>query len=198
MRRAGVVFATAAACTAMLGCGGGGARQDADEPAGEYRLDVKRASFPSEQRLASRATMAIEVSNPADVRVPNVAVTIETEAEPGGEAPLAFGRRVADTTLADPGRPVWIVDRAPRGGDTAYTNTWALGALEPNETKRFVWRVTAVQPGSYTIGYRVSPGLDGKARLADDSSRAKGTFRVTIDDSPVEARVGDNGEVIRE
>jgi hypothetical protein len=188
----------AAACAAVLGCGGGDERQDADEPAGEYRVDVKRASFPSEQRLASRATMTIEVFNPADVRVPNVAVTIETEPQPGGEAPLAFGQRVADTTLADPGRPVWIVDRAPRGGDTAYTNTWALGELGPGETKRFVWRVTAVQPGSYAVGYRVAAGLDGKARLADGSSRTKGTFRVTIDDSPVDARVGDDGQVIRE
>ena len=61
---------------------------------------------------------------------------------------------------------MWVVDEGPKGGDSAATNTWALGRLEAGGTKTFRWKVTAVQPGSYTINYRVSPGLNGKAKLA--------------------------------
>jgi hypothetical protein len=197
MRGTAVVCATLAAGALMAGCGGG-ERQDADEPSGEYRLDVTRASFPSEQRLAASATMAIDVTNAGDARAPDVAVTIETEPQIKGQAPVAFGQRSADGELADSARPVWILDRGPRGADAAYTNTWALGALESGQSKRFRWKLTAVQPGNYTIGYRVSPGLDDKARLAEDSTDTQGFFTVRIDDSPVQARVGEDGEVVRE
>jgi hypothetical protein len=42
----------------------------------------------------------------------------------------------------------------------------------------------------------VSPGVDGKAKLAE-GSEASGRFTVTISDDPVPARVNDEGEVVR-
>ena len=42
---------------------------------------------------------------------------------------VAFGQRVDDSRLSDPERPVWVVNEGPRGGDSAATNTWALGRL---------------------------------------------------------------------
>ena len=123
-------------------------------------------------------------------------MTVETDPSKQGEGTVAFGQRVDDSRLSDPERPVWIVDEGPEGGDSAATNTWALGRLAAGQTKTFRWKVTAVQPGSYTIKYRVSPGLDGKARLAG-GGRTDGSFRVRIEDKPVPARVDDDGNVVR-
>jgi hypothetical protein len=180
---------------ALAGCGGG-ERQDADEPEGDFRVEVVDASFPAKQSVAEQAALKIRVQNGGSETVPNVAVTVETEPREKGAAASAFSQRVSDPRLADPNRPVWIVDDAPKGGTSAYANTWALGRLAPNQSKTFEWKVTAVEAGRYTVGYRVSPGLDGKAKLAD-GAKASGSFTVTISDEPVPARVNDKGEVVR-
>lgn len=195
----GVRVATAVVASAVgfAGCGGGNPRQDENEPAGQYRLDVVTAEFPSDQSIAERSTFKLAVRNADSKTVPNVAVTIKTDPGRDGNAPVAFGQRVEDPQLADPSRPVWIVDSIPEGSAVAHTNTWALGRLAPGETRTFEWRVTAVKPGDYRIGYEVFPGLDGKARLAEGSDKATGAFSVNIDDRPPTARVGENGEVIR-
>ena len=52
-----------------------------------------------------------------------------------------------------------------------------------------------MKAGRYTIGYRVSPGLTGRAQAA--RGRTSGSFDVTIIDRPVPARVGDDGKVER-
>jgi hypothetical protein len=198
MRRGFVQVTAAAAALALGACGGGGERQDADEPAGEYRLEVVNAKFPPEQAIAERATLQLEVRNADSKAVPNVAVTIETQPEQAGGAPGAFAQNRDDQGLADPSRPVWILDRGPEGGETAYTNTWALGRMEPGQTKKFEWRVTAVKAGDYQVGYTVAPGLDGKAKLAS-GTEARGSFLVTVDDEPADARIAEDGEtVVRE
>ena len=191
--------ATATGCTLLLalaGCGGG-ERQDASEPSGDFKVEIVDASFPAEQTIADASEMKITVRNADTKALPNVAVTVATEPGESGGAPQAFSGDIADPNVADASRPIWIVDQGPVGGDTAYTNTWALGPLKPNETKEFVWKVTAVKPGDFTIDYSVSPGLTGKAKAATGGT-VKGSFKVTVDDTPPDARVGDNGEVIRE
>jgi hypothetical protein len=189
---------TAAAIATVLlasGCGGS-PRQDADEPKGSYQLEVADAKFPASQSIAQSSTMSIRVRNADTKAAPNVAVTLETDPSKPGEGTAAFGQRVSDARLADPERPIWVVDNGPQGGDSAATNTWALGRLKAGQTKEFRWKVTAVEPGSYTIKYRVSPGLNGRARLAR-GGRATGSFKVQIQDKPVPARVDDNGNVVR-
>jgi hypothetical protein len=182
---------------ALLGLTGcGGERQDADEPEGSFRLEVVDASFPESQSIAERTSLRIRVRNPGGETVPNVAATVETKGSRAGAAPVAFGQSQDDRRLADPNRPVWILDREPRGGTSAYANSWSLGPLAAGQTKTFEWQLTAVQSGDYTISYRLAPGLDGKARLAE-GSRARGTFDVTIADEPIPARVNDAGEVVR-
>jgi len=189
-------LATAFLAASLAACGGS-ERQDADEPRGSYRMEIVSASFPTQQRIAARSTMSVTVRNADAKTVPNVALTVKTGARRPGAAPAAFGQSTGDARLADDGRPVWIVDSGPTGGETAYTNTWALGRLAPNQTKTFKWRVTAVEAGRYTISYEAAPGLDGRARLAS-GSKASGTFRVEVDDSPVDASVNAEGEVVRE
>jgi len=183
------------AAVAVSSCGG--ERQDADEPSGEFTLEVVDASFPERQSIAERTRLRIEVRNTDDRELPNVAVTVETEPDDGGEAGVAFAQAADDPRLADGARPVWIVDRGPEGGTSAYTNTWAVGPMFPGQTKAFEWRLTAVEAGDYTVNYRVSPGLDGKAVPAN-GQRTTGSFRVTVADEPVPARVNEDGEVVRE
>jgi hypothetical protein len=178
---------------ALAGCGGD--RQDANEPKGEFTLEVVDASFPRLQTPAQHSTMRISVRNTDDRDLPNLAVTVET-APAKGEAASAFAVAENDVRLADPNKPVWILDRGPRGGETAYTNTWALGPMFPGETKDIEWKVTAVQPGDYTVNYRVSPGLNGKAVPAH-GQHTTGSFKVSISADPVPARVNAKGEVVR-
>jgi hypothetical protein len=179
---------------AASGCGG--EAQDANEPEGSYRLEVADASFPAKQAIAEQSTMRIRVRNPGDSEVPNVAVTVETKGGKAGDGLTAFGQKSTDSRLADPNRPVWVLDQEPVGGTSAYANTWTLGPLKGGETKTFEWKLTAVEPGSYSLAYRVAPGLDGKAKLAT-GTRARGTFAVTVSDEPVPARVNSKGEVVR-
>ena len=183
-----------AALVAVSGCGG--EDQSANEPEGDYELEVAGASFPAEQAIAEQTTMRIRVRNPEQDTVPNVAVTVETKGAAGSDGLTAFGQKSSDSRLADPNHPIWILDEEPSGGTSAYSNTWTLGPLKGGETKTFEWKLTAVEPGTYSLAYRVAPGLDGKARLAE-GSKTRGTFDVTVSDEPVPARVNSKGEVVR-
>jgi hypothetical protein len=187
MRRLVLLLAVLAA-----GCGGGGARQDADEPSGEFKVQIVSASFPKTQHIAQPVQLKLRVRNADDQTLHNVAVTVETKASEGNAA-IAFGLRSTDPALADSGRPVWVLDEGPAGGDVANVNTWSAGTLGPGETKELTWKLVASRAGDYTIGYRVAPGLTGSAKpAAGDTS---GSFDVTIDDEPVPARVGEDGKV---
>jgi hypothetical protein len=179
---------------AAVGCGG--TRQDADEPSGEFGLEVVSAKFPASQTLAQSSLFVMRVRNTGDREIPNLAVTVTTDAASRGDSVSAFGQNLQDQTLADRNRPVWIVDQDPTGGQTAYTDTWAFGPIGAGQTKVVRWRVTAVRAGSFTVRYRVAPGLNGKARSAA-GSKVTGSFRVKIDDKPVPARVNENGKVVR-
>jgi hypothetical protein len=193
------VGALALAGLVVTGCGGG-ERQDSDEPAGTFPVDVVKATFPTQQRLAEKSELRIAVRNAGQKAVPNVAVTVESdEADQTAEA-AAFAEASEQPGLADPSRPVWVLDSGPYGGITAYTNTWALGPLKPNQTKTFVWHVTAVKSGVHAIKYKVAAGLDGKAKavLAGGNEQPTGAFTINVSGKPASARVGANGQVITE
>jgi hypothetical protein len=190
-----LILAALAALT-LLVAGCGGQRQDADEPSGTFKVDIAKASFPPKQHIAEQSTMRIQVHNPDSQTVPNVAVTVETKGANSADGVTAFGQKSDDSRLADANRGIWVLDDGPKGGTSAYANTWSLGPVRPGETKTFEWKLTPVEPGVYSIDYRVAPGLDGKARLAA-GSKARGTFAVRIADEPVPARVNADGEVVR-
>jgi hypothetical protein len=192
--RPGLIAAGLLAVLLAAGCGG--QRQDADEPSGEFALDVVSADFPRAQKIAESATFAMRVRNKGDKEIPNLAVTVTTDAATRGDSVSAFGQNLEDTTLADRSRPVWIVDSDPTGGQTAYTNTWAFGPIAAGATKVVRWKVTAVRAGRYTVRYRVAPGLNGKARSAS-GSKVSGSIRVRIDDKPPASRVDEDGNVVR-
>jgi hypothetical protein len=180
---------TALGATAVLvaGCGGG-TRQDASEPSGTYNVNVVHAAFPAKQRLARQEQMVVEVRNADTKTIPDIAVTVDS-----------FTTRDERPDLADPNRPVWIIDTPPVGGVTATTNTWALGALAPGQTRRFVWKVTPVRAGARQVHYRIAAGLNGKAKAQGSGGNAvEGTFSVDISPKPAQATVDPNtGKVVR-
>jgi hypothetical protein len=178
----------------LAGCGGG-ERQDANEPSGTFKVEVTKASFPKRQRLSDSAVMRIVVRN-ADTRaIPNVAVSVLSDGPKGGGG---FATRAEGGDLSDPTRQLWIVDRAPRGGDTAYVSTWALGRLAAGRSRTFEWRVTPIVAGSHTLRYRVAAGLNGKARAQTEGGReASGTFQVNVSSKPPAVTVDpETGDVV--
>jgi hypothetical protein len=181
-------LATFVVAFAVAGCGGG-ERQDKNEPSGTFSLNVVRAAFPKAQSLAKQEALTIAVKNTDSRAIPDLAVTVDS-----------FSTRSQEPGLADPERPVWIVDEGPIGGTTAYTNTWALGRLAPGATRTFTWKVTAIQPGTHTVKYRVAAGLNGKAKAkVNGHDDFQGSFTVAISGKPAQSKVDpDTGKVIRE
>lgn len=176
-------------CVVLAAGCGGGERQDANEPSGSFEVDVVRASFPKRQHLAQPERFVIAVRNTGSQAVPNLAVTLDS-----------FASRTQDPGVADASRAVWVVDDGPSGGDTAYVNTWAVGRLAPGQTRRLVWRVTAIRPGTHTVKWQVAAGLDGKAKAMLAGNRAPaGSITVDVSDRPADARVDPKtGRVVRE
>jgi len=171
---------TLVAAAALLAACGGGERQDVHEPSGTWKLDVLSASFPGKQHLGESTTLAVTVKNADSREVPDMAVTID-----------GFNQLRDDPTLADPKRPIWIVNTPPVNAASAYTNTWALGKVPSGQTRTFAWRVTAVRAGTYSVRYRVAAGLNGKAKAElPDGSPPKGSFIARVSRSPRPVTLG--------
>ena len=210
--RVASITAIALLVSGFSACGGDKPRQDADEPSGDFPVDVVAAKFPNDQRLAQTSDLELEIENSGSDAVPDLAVTINT----GDQlASGPFSVRSDQPGLADPNRPVWILeenypkvvpagadrkdlDSAPTAGaEAAQTNTFSFGPLASGESKDIVWRLTPVIAGTYTIHYELAAGLGGKAKaVTADGGPVEGEFVVTITDKPPTARVNDNGDVV--
>jgi hypothetical protein len=198
----------------MSACGGG-ASLAANEPKGKFPVAVDVATFPSSQRLAEHTHLVISVRNTGRKPIPDVAVTIcnVTCAYPApqgeGSSAAAFGSNISQPYVANPSRPIWIVDAAPgpcgyscqNGGQgaavTAYSNTWALGRLAPGHTARFEWAVTPVETGRHVIAWEVAAGLNGNAKaVVARGGTPNGTFAVDIGSKPAQSYVNNNGQIV--
>jgi hypothetical protein len=202
------------AALAVAACGSSGPRQDAAEPKGNFPVAVAAASFPANQSLSEHTDLVIAVRNAGTKPLPDVAVTIcdATCAAPPpagqGSNAAPFGEELTQPYLANPSRPLWIVDRPPgaceyscrrggRGGAvTADGNTWALGRLAPGHTARFEWGLTAVVPGTHVIAWEVAAGLNGKARATVNGALPHGSFTVDVTQAPPQTYVNNNGQIV--
>jgi hypothetical protein len=196
----------------LLGaCGGGEERQDANEPEGEFPVEVTTAKFPPDQRLAQTSDLQLAVENIGEEQIPDLAVTICVDS---CNADGPFSLRSEQTGLANPNRPVWILendypkladpsvdaselDKEPTAGaEAAQTNTFSFGPMAPGDELAAVWRVTPVQGGTYTVNYEIAAGLTGNAKATTaDGSQPEGSFVVTIDDKPPKATVNPDGDI---
>jgi hypothetical protein len=212
--RTRLMVAGAGMALALPACGGG-QNQAASEPSGHFTVKVNTATFPASQRLSQHTHLVIAVHNAGNKAIPDVAVTIcnVTCAYPApkgqGSSSQAFAASINQSYLANPSRPLWIVDRAPgacryscqNGGQgaavTAYANTWALGRLAPGRTARFDWAVTAVQAGKHVVAWQVAAGLNGKAKaILSNGSAPHGTFAVKVKTAPAQSYVNNNGQIV--
>ncbi|MGC1800853.1 MAG: hypothetical protein WA701_10750 [Solirubrobacterales bacterium] len=111
----------------------GGTRQDANEPSGDFPVQIVSADFPSRQQLAQNTNLTLAVANSGDKTIPNLAITIFTASNenPGADETTTTGTTGTGTTsttndlptvqgsfsvrspqqgLAIPFRPVWILE----------------------------------------------------------------------------------------
>jgi hypothetical protein len=166
------------------------------------------SKFPNRQRLAETTDLVLGVENAGEEAIPNLAVTISTAGEGSDTAAGSFSIREDNPALANPNRPVWILenkypriegDPAPKGsspGTVAQTNTFGFGELPAGERLEMDWKLTPVKSGTYTVDYEISAGLYGNAEaVTSDGSAPQGKFVVTITNVPPEASVNDAGQV---
>jgi hypothetical protein len=168
----GALALLVAAPIGLSACGGG-ERQDANEPNGTWKVRVTDASFPGRQRLADRVQLRITVKNEDTRAIPNLAVTVD-----------GFNMRKDSPDLSERSRPVWVVDQGPINSTTAFTNTWAVGAVPAGQTRTLVWKVAAVRAGTYSLRWRVAAGPNGKAKAAEDGQPPSGQFIARVSDKP--------------
>ena len=206
--REGKLFPTGslAACGVALGVlasGCGAAQRNAHEAKLAYTVEVVHARFPAKQAIAHDTRLALVVRNAGVRTIPNVAVTLDSFYYTSTYPHLSANKRPVWIVNTGPGavptRPVQTEEvNPPGGGETAFVNTWALGALAPGGSRTFVWRVTPVKAGVHTIHYTVSAGLDGnaRARLAG-GGRGIGSFVAQVAPVPPATHVNpETGRVV--
>ena len=131
-KRAGIGLAVALMAAGVASCGGG-ERQDADEPEGDFPVQIVSANFPSKQQLAQNTNLTLSVANTGDKAIPDLAITIFTSSNASTsessssstgttstgtsaasqnlpEAQGSFSVRSEQQGLAIPFRPVWILE----------------------------------------------------------------------------------------
>ena len=180
---------------ALLGAGCGAARQDAHEPSATFDMQLVHAAFPARQVVARPTSMQIAVRNSGTSTAPQVAVTVDS-----------FSYSSTAPELASRSRPTWVIERGPGAaarppvetqevsqpgsGQTAYVNTWSLGALAAGQTRVFSWRVVPVRAGVHTVRFTVAAGLAGRARAQlAGGGPVSGQFRVLVAGAPAQTYV---------
>lgn len=184
------------------------------DPSGEDEdLDEEALAEQVDQQLQEEVERATEESSDAE--------GAEATVEDSDEAELNVAKGPFQVLSPQPGlairsRPVWILEQGyPRlagtepgpgppgelyqasGALTSNTNTFAFGELEPGGSVDLVWRVTPVQPGTYTVHYRVAAGLQGNAvAVSGDESVPEGEFTVKISAAPPQTKVNAKGKVV--
>jgi hypothetical protein len=165
--------------------------------------DLAITIFTTSDESTAEGTSTTEEGTTTDGETDTSGTTTEQQLP---QASGSFSVRSEQEGLAIPSRPVWILEEgypklagqtASAGAEAAQTDTFSFGALAPGETRAMVWNVTPVQPGTYTVHYRVAAGLQGKAKaVTADGSVPEGEFVVRISNVPPQTRVDESGKVV--
>jgi hypothetical protein len=129
-KRVGMGLAAVLVAVVVAACGG--ERQDANEPEGDFPVQIVSANFPSKQKLAENTNLTLSVANTGDKAIPDLAITIFTSSDASTSEPTSsstgttstgtgttqelptvqgsFSVRSEQQGLAIPFRPVWILE----------------------------------------------------------------------------------------
>src|SRR5262249_53774147 len=80
-KRVGIGLAAAVMAAGVASCGGG-ERQDANEPEGNFPVQIVNANFPSNQQLAQNTNLTLSVSYTSGNTTPDLPTTIFTTSYP--------------------------------------------------------------------------------------------------------------------
>jgi hypothetical protein len=200
-------LAALAVAVLLSACGGGDdSSAGSEEPTGTFSVKVTEAQFPTLQRLGQTSLLRLGIRNTGERTVPGLSVTLTIAGKRGESSPLPFGVNDPQPELAQPERPVWVLAATyprldgssdPGGTSTSSRKTFSLGPLEPGETTKAIWKLSAVKAGKFTLLYSVNAGLRGAAKAKTDGGVAPGgSFSTEITDRLPETEVTDDGEIV--
>ena len=126
------------------------------------------ASFPTlaGPRRARELRVTVASERPQRAAIPDVG---------GHRRRLVEHAQSEQPGLADPSRPVWVVDAGPaRRRHRLRRTPGRSAASRAGQTRTFIWKVTAVRARHpHASRYRVAAGLDGKARAGHRDQRRR-------------------------
>ncbi len=175
MIRKPIFLATLLAALTFTTIGCGDSSDENDKLSNKvWRVEVVAAEFPLKQRLGDNVGFKIKVRNAGDDTIPELSITIDS-----------FNYRSTEEGLADPERPVWVINKVPAGSESSGVNTYRLGRLKPGKTVEAVWRLSAVRAGTHTVKYKIAGDFEGQGKtVLADGSAPEGAFVVTITTVP--------------
>jgi hypothetical protein len=201
------VVGSAVVAMAALLAACGGSSSDSNQPAGNYQVKVTDASFPGHQVVGQTSLMKIDIRNTGKKIVPALTVTMNIEGKEGEGARIPFSVHDPQQGLANGDRPVWVLaakyprvdgSSAPGGAETSGSKTYSFGEVAPGKSVEVVWKLSAVRPGKYTVGYEVDAGLSGEAKAKTSSGVAPGgSFVTDISTALPETEVNGAGEIVK-
>lgn len=185
-----------AGATLLAACGGV-AEAPPEPKAQSVELKVMPPKWRPKQQVSGDETyFSMTITNTGDTVAPDVIVNLQGltdrvlrpreeedeglqafEDEPPANEP---GDAAENSKVVD--RAAWIVDAAPGGGALAGSDNYTGGRLEPGRTITMRWRLGAVRPGTFTLGWRVFAGLSNGQAKATRGSGLTGEITQTITD----------------
>jgi hypothetical protein len=203
---AGAAALVAVVLTLLLTACGESSSSNSNEAAATYPVKVVTAEFPAKQRLGQTSLLRIGVRNTGRKTVPALTVNVSIAGKQGQSSSLPFGYRDPQPGLAQPDRPVWVLEQgfpkangssSPGGAESASRKTFDFGPLKPGATTEAVWKLSAVKAGKYAVLYEIGAGLGGAGKVETaGGSEAGGSFTVLIGTTPPNSEVTDSGEVV--
>ena len=171
----------------------------ADPTAEAVQLRVMAPKWtPQAQVSGDATTFSMTITNTGQNAAPNVIVSLQGLSDriliPAEEAEEGTASQAEEATSDDgtvPGagdasdtvdRAAWIVDEAPGGGPLASGDLYTGGRLEPGRTITMRWRLGAVRPGTFTLGWRVTAGLENSWAEATSGTGLTGEITRKITD----------------
>ncbi|MDQ5894438.1 MAG: hypothetical protein QG596_699 [Actinomycetota bacterium] len=199
----GILVGALSAALFVSACGGDDGGQFANEPTGDFPVEIIDAGLKPLQTVAETYDLTIAVRNSGEETIPAINTVIDL---PGLDSNLPFAYADRQEGLAMNQRPVWVLeegwpklaDTTGRGGTTVASRmTFEFGALEPGGTANMVWRLVAVRPGNYRLRYEIGAGLGTDTRAVDENgNQPVGELPVRISGVARLTEINEKGQIV--